>query len=72
MKDGTFGSAEGWCDYTGWDCQSGVEFKSGFDTVLEAIDSLDCQESGRPFIRKCLEGQVLGSVPYAIYQEDNV
>lgn len=26
MEDGTDWIAEGWCDYTGWDCQSGLNW----------------------------------------------
>lgn len=28
LKDGRYGFIQGWCDYTGWDCQSGgsIEF----------------------------------------------
>jgi len=26
LKDGTYGYLTGWCDYTGWGCQDGIEF----------------------------------------------
>ena len=28
MADGSRWRVEGWCDYTGWDCQSGTEWKN--------------------------------------------
>lgn len=27
LKDGRFATLTGWCDYTGWGCQDGVEVK---------------------------------------------
>jgi hypothetical protein len=33
LKDGRYIKASGWCDYTGWDCQSG--------TSLEIAESLE-------------------------------
>jgi hypothetical protein len=70
MKDGTFSAATGWCDYTGWDCQSGADIIDGFKTPQEAIDSLSLsEESGRPNVKACLEKQVAGTLPFAIYTD---
>jgi hypothetical protein len=27
LADGTVWKVEGWCDYTGWDCQSGISWE---------------------------------------------
>lgn len=39
MKGGDYILAEGWCDYTGWDCQSGMSIES---TGKHALDALGC------------------------------
>ena len=36
LKTGEFLTAEGWHDYTGWDCQSGLEVCGVFETLEEA------------------------------------
>lgn len=36
IKDKGFLLLSGWCDYTGWDCQSGVEEHGYYMTPLEA------------------------------------
>jgi hypothetical protein len=35
LKDGRFGTADGWCDTTGWDCQRGTD--SAVAATLEEI-----------------------------------
>lgn len=42
LKDGLFVYLTGWCDYTGWDCQSGAESWMGFsaqDVVAHAPET---------------------------------
>lgn len=34
LGNGKFALIDGWCDYTGWDCQSGVDVTEG-DTLSE-------------------------------------
>lgn len=69
-KDGTFSNAEGGCDYTGWDCQSNASIKEGFKTPEEAIDALNIPKyDGRKNIKEVLKKQIIGEIPFAIYQE---
>lgn len=35
LKDGRFGYVDAWCDYTGWDCQSG-----GSSEIAESFEKL--------------------------------
>lgn len=37
LKTGEFVTAEGWHDYTGWDCQSGMEVCGVFATLDQAM-----------------------------------
>jgi hypothetical protein len=69
MKDNTFSWAKGWCDYTGWDCQSGAEINDGYKTAYEAIDAIVIKESeSRKNIKEILHNQINGKIPFAIYQ----
>lgn len=71
MKDGTFAHAEGSCDYTGWDCQSGAQFNGGFKTAGDALEALEVDDyDSRKNIKWCLEMQLAEKIPFAIYQED--
>jgi hypothetical protein len=38
MKDGTFARISSWCDYTGWDCQSGGDCKR--ESTFKALVNL--------------------------------
>lgn len=71
MKDGLFAWAEGSCDYTGWDCQSGAQIHSGFKTAKKAIEGIVLSKyEPRKKIKECLSAQINGKIAFAIYQED--
>lgn len=50
LSDDKFAYVEGWCDFTGWDCMSGV-FSTLHDTALQAAgdnkDLIEQIESGK-------------------------
>ena len=71
MKDGTFSYATVGCDYTGWDCQSNASIADGFKTPEDAINIIEISEfDSRKKIKECLLGQIKGTIPFAIYQEN--
>jgi len=70
MKDGSFSWAEGSCDYTGWDCQSGAQITDGFETPEEAIKDLEISNDPRKSIREVLLKQIKEEIPFALYQEE--
>jgi len=58
---------EGWCDYTGWDCQSGIVEYGIVETALEAAKLAPEAENGWKDdreIRKNLSNQLLGEQPF--------
>jgi hypothetical protein len=57
-----------WCDYTGWDCQSGINEEQIFDTVMECVNICPENEiySGRN-IKQNLLMQVQGEQPFGLY-----
>jgi len=70
LKDGTFAWAEGSCDYTGWDCQSGAQFNDGFKTADEALEALEISDyESRKGIKENLKGQLEDKIPFAMFQE---
>lgn len=72
MKDGSFSWSEGWCDYTGWDCQSGAQITDGFVTPEEAIKDLEAQTNdSRKSIPEVLLKQIKEEIPFALYQEQD-
>ncbi|MCK9597788.1 MAG: hypothetical protein M0R06_02030 [Sphaerochaeta sp.] len=71
LTSGKFSLLVGCCDYTGWDCQSGLDVEGIFDTELQAAESAIEKDSyGRP-IRKNLVGQVKGTYPKFTLWEQN-
>ena len=40
----TYYSFSGWCDTTGWDCQSGVNWYGPFKSVMSAVNALTQEE----------------------------
>jgi len=66
LKDGRIVLTSAWCDYTGWDCQSG-----GSSQVTESIESAALlapekeDYTGRE-IRKNLLAQIRGEQPFGL------
>lgn len=67
MKDGTFSYATGWCDCTGWDCQSGAEINDGFKTPEAAVEHGVLEDTRK--VKEVLLKQIKGELPFALYQE---
>ncbi len=47
LKDGTFAELTGWCDYTGWGCQDGVEVKY-HDSLPKPPEGFQSDEGAEP------------------------
>lgn len=69
LKSGDHVLFSGWCDYTGWDCQSGIDLEA------RSSDSLDTLTLNAPMkenysnraIREVLRAQLAGVLPYGLY-----
>lgn len=68
MKDDSFMSAQGGCDYTGWDCQSNCSVSERYLDVESCLEDLECEEISRPNIKETLLAQVKGEQPFALYE----
>lgn len=66
FKDGSFGYLDAWCDYTGWGCQQGGDFKGGFKSAEEAINAIPVDYSFDEEKRAKLHAQTKGEMPYAL------
>lgn len=44
LENGRFAYGWGGCDYTGWDCQSSINWKDSRATIEEAIDDVPPQD----------------------------
>lgn len=65
LKDGTYVLTEAWCDYTGWDCQSGGN-SSKYKTHVEAVWASPLKDGSGRAIRKNLAFQIGGAQPYGL------
>lgn len=72
LKDGTFTWVSGWCDYTGWDCQSGVETGNKVQTPQQAVEELIVSDYDDRKVKPVLLAQLDEEVPFAVYQEDGI
>jgi len=69
LKNGKYVLLSASCDYTGWDCQSSINYEEIFDTIQQAVEASPEKEetySGR-YIRKNLLGQFTGKYPKYTY-----
>ena len=58
----------GWCDYTGWDCQSGLKTLGVYNTALQAANAAPKEEEcSKRFIRLNLVNQIKGKYPKFTY-----
>ncbi len=64
LKDGRFVLTDAWCDYTGWDCQSGG--KSHLADTAEAAALLAPEEVYGRDVRANLLAQVRGEQPFGL------
>lgn len=65
IKDKGFCLFSGGCDYTGWDCQSGVEMHGYFSTATEAANAAPKKEEyTERNIKQELVNQLEGKTPF--------
>lgn len=57
----------GWCDYTGWDCQSGIDITYGSDLENLVLETPDNEEYSNRNIRMNLAAQIVGTQPFGCY-----
>ena len=69
LKDGRFALIDAWCDYTGWDCRSGVAIELGStpDEVIEKAPDKERYSHRR--IKTQLKNQLLGTQPFGLYDD---
>lgn len=66
-EDMKWGYAVAWCDYTGWDCQSGGSWKIGFATPFEAVEAMpETTEKDKHVLLM----QISGEAPYALSKQE--
>lgn len=66
LKDGRFLWTTAWCDYTGWDCQSGGESTVALSAEAAALLAPEREEGSGRAIRQNLLGQLRGSQPFGL------
>ena len=69
LKNGQYALIDAWCDYTGWDCQSGVS-EYIYNTIEECLmEAPMVEEFGGRKIREQLKRQLDGDQPFGVYIE---
>ena len=65
LKDGRFVHTSAWCDYTGWDCQSGGSSEVAATAKEAAMLAPERDGNGRT-IRQNLLAQLRGEQPFGL------
>lgn len=66
LKDGRFVLTSAWCDYTGWDCQSGGESQVANSAEEAAVLAPEQEEYTRREIQRNLLAQLRGEQPFGL------
>jgi hypothetical protein len=66
LQDGRFVLTNAWCDYTGWDCQSGGSSLVATSAEEAALLAPEVEEYSIRKIRKNLLAQIRGEQPFGI------
>lgn len=66
LPEGRFILTEAWCDYTGWDCQSGGSSKVAKTKRQAALLAPEQEEYGVRAIRKNLLAQLNGTLAFGL------
>lgn len=66
LKDGSFVLTWAWCDYTGWDCQSGGESQKAESAEKAALLAPESEEYTGRKIRANLYAQVIGEQAFGL------
>ena len=63
-QDGSYAYATGWCDYTGWGCQSGgeINYYPSLAEAIQAIPNTDDYGGRKP--QEIILKQLTGKLPY--------
>lgn len=68
LKNGSYALLSAWCDYTGWDCQSGIDFERiGTSIYMVTVDAPFKEAWTDRAIRSVLRAQADGILPYGLY-----
>ena len=70
LADDKFALVSAWCDFTGWDCQSGVTVEEVCNTAAECLDLVPIRDGSGRRIRRNLMRQVTGEQPKFTYEEE--
>jgi len=71
LKDGRYLYIRAWCDYSGWDCQSGIEDEQVCPTLFMALQHAPEKDSYGRLIRANLSRQAHGRQAFGVYEEKN-
>lgn len=66
LNDGRFVLTDAWCDYTGWDCQSGGNSQIATNTEEAAMLAPESEEYTKRRIRQNLLAQIRGEQPFGL------
>lgn len=68
MTDGRFFLLSGGCDYTGWDCRSGIKEHGYFENAKAAAQAApNVEECSKRDIQNNLYRQIVGEQPLFLY-----
>lgn len=75
VRVGTYDAArwwlvDGWCDYTGWDCQAGADADGPHLSALAAANKAPILDSSNRGVLVSLMRQISGDQPYGVYYEE--
>ena len=65
-----FALVSAWCDFTGWDCQSGVTVEEIRETIADCLDQAPIRDGSRRRIRENLTRQITGEQAKFTYVEE--
>lgn len=68
LRDGRFLLVSAWCDYTGWDCQSGGESEVASSAEEAAMLAPEKEAYTERYPRRALLAQLRGELPFGIEQ----
>jgi len=73
LKNRKYAYLVAWCDYTGWDCKSGIKIEEITNTALQAAKLAPVvEEWSNRKIRVNLIAQIKGQQPSGLYNPDLV
>jgi len=68
LKDGRYVLLSAWCDYTGWNCRSGIEYNIVTDSAeAAALAATEREDYSGRYVRANLLAQLRNRSPYGLY-----